>query len=301
MSLEKSFKIVGIGEILWDLYPSGKRLGGAPANFAYHISALGHNGIVVSRVGDDYLGKEIINFLLRNNLESGYIQVDKIRPTGTVEVKIDKDNQPNYFIKENVAWDFLGWRKNFFELSKKADAICFGTISQRNKATRKTILNFLKAANNNTVKVFDINLRQNFYNKQVFEESLTLATILKLNDFELKIIRDLLNINAGYSEEESCNFLINKYKLNLVCLTKGEEGSILVNEHSVCRSPAYPYEAINRVGAGDAFTAAVIVNYLKKYSLKIISERANRLASWVTSKEEAMPIYDTDIIGTIDS
>ena len=300
MSLEKSFKIIGIGEILWDLYPSGKRLGGAPANFAYHVSALGHNGIVVSRVGDDYLGKEIIKFLLKNNLESEYIQVDKIRPTGTVEVKIDKDNQPNYFIKENVAWDFLGWRKKFFELLKKANAICFGTIAQRNKTTRKTILNFLKAANNNIVKVFDINLRQNFYIKQVLEESLTLATILKLNDYELKIIRDLLKINANCSEEESCNFLINKYKLNLVCLTKGEEGSMLVNEHSVCTSPAYPCDAINRVGAGDAFTAAVIVNYLKKYSLKTISERANRLASWVTSKEEAMPIYDSGIINAID-
>lgn len=301
MSLEKLFKIVGIGEILWDLYPYSKMLGGAPANFAYHISALGHNGIVVSRVGDDDLGKEIINFLLRNNFESRYIQVDKTKPTGTVKVKIDKNNQPNYIIKEKVAWDFLDWSENFYELLKKADAICFGTISQRNKVTRKTILNFLKEASNNIVKVFDINLRQNFYNKQVIEESLNLATILKLNDFELKIIRDLLNINASYSEEESCNFLINKYKLNLVCLTKGEEGSMLVNEHSFCSCPVYPYKVVNRVGAGDAFTAAVIVNYLKKYSLKTISERANRLASWVISKKEAMPIYNSYIKRIIDS
>jgi len=300
MSLEKSFKIVGIGEISWDLYPSGKRLGGAPANFAYHISALGHSGIIASRIGDDDLGKEIINFLLRNNLESRYIQVDKIRPTGTVEVKIDKNNQPNYVVKEKVSWDFLDLSEDFYNLLKETDAICFGTISQRNKTTRKTILSFLNAANNKTTKVFDINLRQNFYNKQVIEESLKLSTILKLNDFELKTIRNLLNINANYSEEESCNFLINKYKLNLVCLTKGEEGSMLVNEHSVYRCPAYPYEVVNRVGAGDAFTAAVIINFLKKYSLKIISERANRLASWVTSKKEAMPIYNPDIKSIID-
>lgn len=295
MNRKKEFQVIGIGEILWDIYPEGKKIGGAPANFAYHISELGHRGIIISRVGNDELGKEIIDFLKKNNLSIKYIQIDKLNPTGSVKVIIDKNNQPNYIVEKNKAWDFLGWNKNYYQLLKKTDAIYFGTISQRNDVTRNTIKKFLKAANEKAVIVLDINLRQGFYNKKIIEESLIRATILKLNNFELKIITELLNIDKSFNEEESCIYLMDKYKLGLVCLTMGAEGSKLINPSSLYDCKAYPSRFINSVGAGDAFAAVVTIGYLKGYSLKVISEKANELASWVTSNEESMPAYRHDI------
>lgn len=293
--MDKIFNIIGIGEILWDVFPKGKKLGGAPANFAYHISALGHNGIVVSRVGSDELGQEIIDYLIKLNFIKDYIQVDKDKPTGVVEVKIDNENQPNYIIKEDVAWDFLSWNEEFSNLVKSVDAICFGTLAQRNEVSRETILNFLREINNNAVKIMDVNLRQNFYNKTIIEESLRFTNILKLNIDELRILSDLLKINKKYGEKNLCRAIISNYEVELICLTKGEDGSMLIDKNSSYESQTYPYEVADRVGAGDSFTAAMIVYYLKGDSMHAISKYANKLASWVTSKPEGMPAYNYDV------
>jgi fructokinase len=293
--MEEIFKIVGVGEILWDILPNGRKLGGAPANFAYHVSALGHNGIVLSRIGNDDNGKEIINILMKRNLVTNYIQIDKNRLTGIVKVKMDDLNQPNYDIEKGVAWDFINWNKDFDTLLKTSDAVCFGTIAQRNVVSRNTIINFLKEINKSAIKVFDINLRQGFFNKKIIEKSLRLSNILKLNTDELEILRKLFKINIRYGEIDICRFLIDSYNLNLVCLTRGEEGSILVDKDSYYQSHIYPYKVADRVGAGDAFTAAVIINYLKGYPIDLISIFANKLASWVTSKDGAMPVYDSFI------
>jgi fructokinase len=290
--MDEKFTIIGLGELLWDIFPYGKKLGGAPANFTYHVSALGHNGIIVSRVGNDELGKEIIEKISDTKLNIGYIQTDKIHPTGTVEVIIDSNNQPDYIIRERVAWDFIEWQHSFSRLLGSAVAICFGSLAQRNDISRKTILEMLKKSRKVTEIVFDINLRQDYYDRNIIEDSLRLATILKLNNLELEVIKGLFGIVDKCSQEKFCHLLLNKYDLKLICLTKGEEGSILVNKTSTCRGDIFPYKVADRVGAGDAFAAAMIIEFLKGSSLEKISYKANRLASWVTSKEGGMPAYD---------
>ncbi|MCL4386335.1 MAG: carbohydrate kinase [Actinobacteria bacterium] len=293
--MKKIFKILGVGEILWDVFPNSKKLGGAPTNFAYHVCALGHEGIIVSRIGNDDYGREIIKQLINLGLITDYVQIDSERETGIVEVRIDEKNQPHYIIKEDVAWDFIQWDSKFDSLLETADAICFGTLAQRSKVSRNTILNLLEKINKNALKVYDINLRQSFYSKNIIIDALKLSDILKLNSEEIEIIRELLNINTKYDEKEICKFLINSFDLDLICLTKGEDGSILISEQSSYHSPSYPYKVADRVGAGDAFTAAVIVNYLKSEPIDAISVKANKLASWVTSKNGGTPVYDFEI------
>jgi len=290
--MDKKFTIIGAGAILWDIFPEDKKLGGAPANFAYHVYSLGHDGVIISRVGNDMLGKEIIKLLSGKKMNTSFIQIDEIYPTGTVEVVIDRNNQPDYINKEQVAWDFIEWQNSFISLLNKTDAICFGTIDQRNEVSRKTIINILKKAQKNTEIVYDVNLRQNYFNRKIIEESLKFATILKLNELELEIIKKLFKIDEKYNLEKSCHYLLQEYNLKLVCLTKGEEGSLLINKTSTFKGDIFPCKVVDRVGAGDAFTAAVIIQFLKGSSLEEISCRANNLASWVTSKEGGMPSYN---------
>jgi len=290
--MNKKFTVIGIGEILWDVFPHNKKLGGATANFAYHISAMGHNGIIVSRIGDDALGKEILDELSSKNLNTDFIQKDKINPTGTVKVIIDKNNQPDYIIKQDVAWDFIEWQDIKNNLYKSVDAICFGTIGQRSAVSRETIQRTVKEFSDFAEVVFDINLRQNYYDAVLINDSLNLATILKLNDHELEIVKNLFQINPKYDNEKSCRILLDKYNLKLISLTLGEEGSMLINEDSTYRGEIIEYKLADRVGAGDAFTAAMTIEFLKGSSLKEISSAANKLASWVTSKEGGMPDYE---------
>jgi fructokinase len=295
VNMKNKFVISGIGELLWDIFKDEKKLGGAPANFAYHVSALGHSGIIISRIGNDKTGREAVDFLKELNLNTGYIQVDDKKPTGTVVVEMDENNQPDYIIKEDVAWDFLEWNEKFNDLLSSADAICFGTLAQRNEITRQTILKFLETAGNKAVKILDINLRQSFYSEQIIRESLRLADILKLNTGELEVLSSLHQVNQKYNEKDLCRFFIDKYRLSLICLTKGEEGSLIINASSYNESPAFPYGVVDRVGAGDSFTAAMIILYLKGSTLSDISEYANKLASWVTSKKGGAPVYDSEI------
>ncbi|TKJ47612.1 carbohydrate kinase [Candidatus Aerophobetes bacterium Ae_b3a] len=289
MNTKREYIIVGLGELLWDIFLQGKCLGGAPANFAYHISALGHKGIIASRIGKDTLGKEIINVIATLGLTREYIQIDPNHPTGTVDVRVDSNGHPKYTITENVAWDFFEFDEKWKILAKKADAVCFGSLAQRSSESRTTIIEFLKHTGKEIVRIFDINLRQNFYSPEIIIQSLKISSILKLNDEELPILIDLLGYQKKESEEELCRLLIEKYGLDLVCLTKGRNGSLLVNERETVKHPGRKVTVIDTVGAGDAFTAALAIQYLKGSSLERISEAANKLGSWVASQAGATP------------
>ncbi len=290
-----SYKIVGIGEILWDVFPGGKKLGGAPANFAYFIKKLGQDGLVASRIGNDLLGKEILGSLAQLDLDKDYIQIDSIYPTGTVDVRVDYSGKPDYTINENVAWDFLELNEGLKKLAEEVDVICFGTLAQRSLKSRATIIDFLKMSRSSTVKILDVNLRQNFYSLETVVQSMEFATILKLSVEELEIIKNLMGYYGEKKSIEICRNLIDKYGIRLICLTRGEEGSLLVGENSYYDHPGYRVPVSDTVGAGDAFSAAVIIKYLDGSSLEEISNSANRLGSWVCSQAGPTPVLDDKI------
>ena len=295
------YKITGIGEVLWDVFPGGKEPGGAPANFAYFVKNLGQDGIIASRVGSDTLGEEILMSLENLNLSRDFIQIDPVHPTSTVEVKVDSGGQPDYIIKESVAWDFLELTEEWKELAAKTDVICFGTLAQRSPVSRKTIIDFLSLSSKGTIKILDINLRQNFYSPEVIKKSLELSTILKLNENELELIRKMSGASPEKSEILFCRELMTKYDIELICVTKGGEGSLIVDKKNHYRHSGYKVKIVDTVGAGDAFTAAVAVGYLKGANIKEISDAANRLGSWVCSQKGPTPPLDEKIINLLYS
>jgi len=297
MSNEDSFALVGLGEILWDMLPTGKQLGGAPANFAYHAQALGSKGIVVSCIGDDELGKEILSQLGGLGLDCGYIAVDKAHRTGTVTVKLDAKGVPDFTIHENVAWDFIPLDAGLLELAARADAVCFGALCQRSDVSRDTVRRFLKETKPDCLRIFDINIRQSYYSKDIVGAMLDTSNILKLNDDELPLVAELLDIKG--SESEILAELVARYRLRLVVLTKGAEGSRLYGPDgdSVCEGIP-PEKIADTVGAGDAFTAAVAVGLLKSDGLEQINAHANRVASFVCSQNGATPKLPDELTGS---
>jgi len=277
--------IVGIGEILWDMLPSGKALGGAPANFAYHAMRLGEEGWAVSAVGGDALGREILDIVESKKLKNLIALSDK--PTGTVEVELDARGVPTYNIMEDVAWDNIPFTPEMEELARKADAVCFGSLVQRMNS-RESVLGFVRAMRPDALKVFDINLRQHYYGREVLEESLKLADILKINDEEIRIVADLFGL--GDDDVAACRELIARYGLKLVILTKGPEGSEVVTADEVIPQAAGEAEVVDTVGAGDAFTAAFVVAYLRGDSLEEAQRLASDTAAYVCSCKGAMPL-----------
>lgn len=277
--------IVGIGEILWDMLPSGKALGGAPANFAYHAMRLGEEGWAVSAVGDDALGREILDIVASKKLNSLIALSDK--PTGTVEVELDARGVPTYNIMEDVAWDNIPYTPEMEELAKKADAVCFGSLVQR-MSSRDSVLRFVRAMRPEALKVFDINLRQHYYDREILEESLKLADILKINDEEIRIVAGMLGL--GDDDAAACRSLIADYGLKLVILTRGAQGSEVVTADEVIPQAVGHVDVIDTVGAGDAFTAAFVVAYLRGDPLADAQRLATETASYVCSRKGAMPI-----------
>jgi len=283
--------VVGLGEVLWDLFPEGKQLGGAPANFAYITNLLGDRGIIASRVGDDALGDEIQQKLGTLGLESSYLQSDSARPTGTVRVRVDQDGQARFEITDMVAWDFLEWTPAWESLAQQADAICFGSLAQRSPASRETIHKFLGAARPGTARIFDVNLRQAFYSAKVLSESLKFADIAKLNAEELPRVVELLGI-PHHGEQPSAERLRFAYGLKLVCVTRGAQGSLLVSEWERHEHPGFRVQVADTVGAGDAFTAALVHHFLRGAGLAAMNEAANRIGAWVASCVGATPSSD---------
>lgn len=294
-----SYKITGIGEVLWDVFPEGKKLGGAPANFVYFAKNLGQEGIIASRVGNDLPGKEILDSLEKLGLSGDFIQIDSKHPTGKVEVKVDAGGKPDYIIKENTAWDFLELNDKWEKLAHNNDVICFGTLAQRSPQSRKTIIDFLNLSGKGTVNVFDVNLRQNFYSRGVITRSLGFTTILKLNEEELDLIRKITDSSCKKSDINFCRQLMAEYDIGLVCITKGERGSLLIDKNDYYKHPGYRISVIDTVGAGDAFTAAVAVKYLNGGNLKEMSDTANRLGSWVCSQKGPTPPLSEEIMNLL--
>jgi fructokinase len=292
---ERRFIMVGLGEILWDRLPEGKQLGGAPANFAYHAQALGGRGVVVSCIGDDDLGKEILSCLDEMRLDRKYVVVDAGHPTGTVTVRLDENGKPDYIIHENVAWDFIPSSSALLSLAAQTDAVCFGSLCQRSEVSRKTVRSFLAATRPDCIRLFDINIRQSYYNDDVVNTMLELSNVLKLNDDELSIVAGLLGIEG--SETNVLSKLIQRYGLSLIALTKGPEGSRLYtgSRDSECEAAAIGKIA-DTVGAGDAFSAAIAIGWLRGDDLDKINSKASRVASFVCSQRGATPPLPDDLI-----
>jgi fructokinase len=280
--------VVGLGEILWDLLPSGRQLGGAPANFAYCSHLLGERAVVASRTGMDDLGKEARESMLGKGITDQFLQTDPSHATGTVRVHLDEEGQPRFEITEPVAWDFLEWTPTWQALGESADAVCFGTLAQRSPQSHRTIVEFLRATQPKALRVFDVNLRQNFYTSEIISDSLSQANVVKLNQEEVPRVRDLLRVNSN-DELSFCREVVEKFKLQLMCITRGSNGSLLCDQTSEREHPGFRIQVKDTVGAGDAFTAALVSEYLRGASLAEINDSANRMGAWVASSAGAMP------------
>jgi fructokinase len=281
-------KVVGLGEVLWDLLPERTCLGGAPANFAYVTTLMGDQGIVASRVGEDSRGVEALRRMEELGLNIDYVQTDRQRPTGTVQVEVDTKGTAQYEIARPVAWDSLEWTPDWQQLAEEADAVCFGSLAQRADESRNTIQRFVRAAPPSALKVFDVNLRQNYYSQEVLSESMKLADIVKLNDEELPKIMSL-NKFPHKDELSSAQQLLSAFDLKLVCVTRGGRGSLLVRGRDSSEHPGFRVRVADTVGSGDAFTAGLVHEYLHGASLALMNEVANLVGAWVASEVGAMP------------
>ena len=290
--MNKSTLMIGLGEVLWDLLPSGKVLGGAPANFAYMTSVLGDRGIVASRVGNDSLGYQARSMMEELGLDTSYVQLDSDHDTGSAAVTIDGGGQPTFTIKQSVSWDFLQWTTEWEELSAQADVICFGSLAQRSPQSAATIKSFLQNAPKTALRICDANLRQSFYNKDVLRKSFQHADIVKLNEQELLQVSFLLTLGIG-SEEDLAKRLLRECQLKLVCVTRAARGSLLVSKEETVEHRGFRVKVADAVGAGDAFTACLAHHFVRGHSLEEISEAANRFASWVATQEGATPPIST--------
>lgn len=287
-------RVVGLGEVLWDLLPERTCLGDAPANFAYITALMGDQGIVASRVGEDSRGLDALRRMQELRLNTDHVQTDRQHPTGTVKVELDGKGVARFEIAHAVAWDFLEWTSDWQHLAETADAVCFGSLAQRSEASRGTIRNFLQATPPKTVKVFNVNLRQSYFSHEVLSESLKLADIIKLNDEELPAIMSLVKV-PHQDELSSARSLISIYDLKLVCITRGGRGSLLMCDQpgwgvDASEHPGFRVRVADTVGSGDAFTAGLVHEYLRGTSLKGMNEVANRVGAWVASEVGAMPV-----------
>ena len=281
--------IVGMGEALWDVLPEGKKIGGAPANFAYHVSQFGLPSCVVSAIGDDALGKEIIENFTSKGLDQLIAEVPY--PTGTVQVEIDQTGIPLYDIKENVAWDNIPYTEHLDALAKRTKAVCFGSLAQRNVVSRNTINHFLDTMpkDDDSLIVFDVNLRQGFYNKEILCKSMQNCNILKINDEELITVSRMFGY-PGIDLQDKCWILLGKYNLKMLILTCGINGSYVFTPGNVSFQPTPKVEVADTVGAGDSFTAAFIASILKGKSVTEAHTIAVKTSAFVCTQKGAMPI-----------
>jgi fructokinase len=289
---DKNYITIGLGELLWDMFPEGKQLGGAPANFAYMTRLLGDEGIVASRVGADALGRAAGRRLERLGVRASHIQLDPTYPTGTVKVAVDPTGQPTFEIAESVAWDFFEWTPEWRSLAERADAVCFGSLAQRSPRSRATIRAFLNALPPGATHVLDVNLRQSFYNAETLSESAKLAHIMKVNNEELPVVAKLLGIPFIYDEMRAAHWLRDTFGLKLVCITRGPKGSLVVGGDETSEHPGFRVHVADTVGSGDAFTAALVYHYLRGASVSTLNEAANRMGAWVASETGATPARD---------
>jgi fructokinase len=285
--------VVGIGEMLWDVFPEGKKLGGAPLNFSHHCGQLGASAHPVSAVGADADGAEIRQILASKNLPDAQVQTDTAHPTGRVNVTL-QNGKPTYEILAEVAWDYIRFDQNLRDLASRADAVCFGSLAQRSPVSCTTIQAFLEAMRPEALRIFDVNLRQNFYSKEILETSLRHANIFKLSDEELPTLARFFDLTGQVLNQLQA--LRGMFDLRLVAYTRGGEGSLLVTANETSDHPGIPTEVVDTVGAGDSFTATLCMGLLQNLPLAEINRRACQVASFVCSQSGATPQLPSNLI-----
>ena len=280
--------IVGMGEALWDVLPEGKKIGGAPANFAYHVSQFGFDSRVVSAVGNDALGDEILEVFKEKQLKH-QLQVVNY-PTGTVQVTLDSAGIPLYESKEGVAWDNIPFTDDLKRLALSTRAFCFGSLAQRNEVSRTSINRFLDTMpdGDEQLKIFDINLRQGFYTKEIIRESCQRCNVLKINDEELVAISRMFGY-PGIDLQDKCWILLAKYNLKMLILTCGTNGSYVFTPGVVSFQETPRVPVADTVGAGDSFTAAFCASLLKGKSVPEAHKLAVEVSAYVCTQSGAMP------------
>jgi fructokinase len=309
--LKKTHLILGIGELLWDVLPNTTRLGGAPANFAVMAGQLGNRAAILSRIGRDDAGRQAIDRLSRMPVETSFLRVDPMHETGRVTVSFE-NHDPQYTIHQPAAWDFLELSDEWIQAVKKADAICFGSLAQRHPQSRKTIQTLAAETSASCIRVFDVNLRAPFYSAGVMRESLELASVLKMNETEVPLVLSLLKIDplnldrldsdigtrtANLGPQARSNLLRTAAEqllsvfpaLQLVAITRGARGSMLVTRDEWDEHLGFPIKVVDAVGAGDAFTAAITHYMLRDADLATLNEAGNRWGGWMASQSGAMP------------
>jgi fructokinase len=291
--------ILAIGELLWDMLPSGPEIGGAAANYAVMAARLGNHSAILSRVGRDDLGRRAVEALQDMPADISHIQIDPRHPTGTVTVELQQ-GQPNYLIHQPVAWDFLEDTAEWQQLASRASAVWYGTLSQRSHISRDTTQSLLAATFPECARIFDVNLRAPFYTAEILEESIEFATIIKMNEQELPHVLDLLGLpSVGERDTDSllegAKILLDEFPLNLVAITRGQHGSVLAGREAQHVHAGVPAKIADTIGAGDAFAAALTHYYLKGAPLSVLNEAGNRWGAWIASQHGAIPSLPEDV------
>jgi fructokinase len=298
--LKEPHLILGLGELLWDVLPQGARLGGAPANFTVMAGRLGNHAAILSRIGRDDLGRDAVRQLDPLPADTSYLQIDPIHETGRVTVAFT-NGQPEYTIHQPAAWDSMELSGEWVQLAERADAICFGSLAQRSLESRQSIQTLAAQTSAKCIRIFDVNLRTPFFSSEVIQESLELATVVKMNDAEVPLVLALLGLPA---EEDPTpdnlklgaeRLLAEFPTLRMVAITRGGDGSLLVTRDEWHQHPGYPVRVADTIGAGDAFTAAMTHYLLRGADLATLNEAGNRWGGWVASQSGAMPALSEQV------
>lgn len=298
--------ILGIGELLWDILPTGPRLGGAPANFSVMAGRLGNHAAILSRIGRDDLGREAVHLLDPLPADTSFLQIDPTHETGRVTVSF-QNGQPEYTIHQPAAWDSMELSDEWVRLAERADGICFGSLAQRSLESRQTIQTLAAQTSSRCVRIFDVNLRPPFYSSEVIQESLELATVVKMNDAEVPMVLALLGLPADDDSTVASlrlgaeRLLAEFPTLQMVAVTRGSQGSLLATPDEWHQHPGFPTKVADTIGAGDAFTAAMTHYLLRGAELPVLNEAGNRWGSWVASQSGAMPPLSEAIRTEIDA
>ncbi|HEX7956940.1 MAG TPA: carbohydrate kinase [Pyrinomonadaceae bacterium] len=285
-------EVVGLGELIWDVFPEGRRLGGAPSNFAYVSRLLGAEAAVATRVGRDPFGAEAVERLRRAGVSTRFVQTDAEHPTGTVRVTVGEGGEPRFEVNENSAWDYLEWTDEWARLAAGAGVVCFGTLGQRHPRARATVMRFVEEADAGALRLFDVNLRHSFFTPEMLARSLSRATVVKLNAEELSAAAAMLGLADAAGERATARALLERFPLELVAVTRGARGSLLVSRDAEDEHAGFDARVVDTIGCGDAFAAALVRALRRGAPLALTNEVANRVGAWLATQPGATPEAD---------